>query len=276
MKFLRELFLILAALTASFDSMHAKGGNGVANYNKSSNGIFYQMRHGICPEGIHYTAAILAGGCAALPGIASENILKNRYADFTPGMSTGLNCLSVAVGTYAVYKTNQLLSTRTPAAIFIQKAKLQKKIKKLTINDTISKHSILQKLAARFAVKAEQGIYVLMSNYLKKLIKDIKWINSKLIILGEPTIDLFVIDALEAALVSIVTEPMYDTELKRNKEYNVQEYNNRLTTKIQNASWWLTKNGVKASVKASWFVTKVAATVCWDTFKIVLQAAIGK
>jgi len=91
--------------------------------------------------------------------------------------------------------------------------------------------------------------------------------------LHEPRIEQ--IDILKDALAKIVRDPSFNEHVKINKEYNALQYNNKISTKTMQTAWWLAKNGIKTTAQCSWYLTKVAANICWDTTKILLKAVIN-
>lgn len=257
-------------LSMAFVQIHA-----VSTYFRP--GIFYQMQHGICPEGLQEAVAILASGCVAVPGIMGANALKNTYVDINSHLPTGLQYASAAAGAYAFLKVNSFLQQRTPQALFEQKRTVQKKIDDLSdTHARLNTQSVIKKLEIRYAQQGECGYLILMKNYLTQLINDSKWINQKLILLHEPIIDIWQIDILEKALAEIVKNSFFRQDSALYKNHKEIEYNNKLTTKAKRAAWWLTVNGIKKTAQASWFLTKLTASMCWSTFKITLQTTLHK
>jgi hypothetical protein len=210
----------------------------------------------------------------AAPGIALNNSLTSNYNDIHPHASIGLQSASTLAGTYAFYKINLLLAKRTPQAILRQKAVLLNKVAALQDNGFLTSRTVIEKLEIKFAPDAEAGLLVLMKNELARLITDIEWINEKLFALNEPLIDLEQLNILKKALAKIVSNPAFNADVKINKQYSAMQYNNQLSTKAVRMSWWLTKNSIKTTAQCGWYLTKVAANICWDTVKIMVKATI--
>lgn len=262
----KKIFLMSSLLVIG--SINSTTGN--TSFVKEKNGILALLKNGICPEGLEYSFAILSGGCAALPGIMADSSLRNSFYDVPQGITFGLRAFSGIFGSYVLYKTHAFARKRTKEALLDKKIDLEKKIKYLEKNGFLSKNTVITALNVHFTDKAEQGLSVLTSTYLKDLITQIEWLNPKLAFLGVPTISTRVIEILKEARAHIVNELKYNNDLKLNRTYQTAAYNNSLSTRIKRGTWWTTKKAATAGL----FATKLATNVCWELFKIIFSNAL--
>ncbi|RTL07419.1 hypothetical protein EKK58_01560 [Candidatus Dependentiae bacterium] len=252
----RFLFTLAWTLTFSQSAMSHKS-------------MFEEIKNGICPDGLEYSCSILAGGCAALPGAMIHAALQNKFSEIPNTLSCGVPALSATAAAYTFYKAHKALAGRTKQAILQKKASVLEEIKELEEYGLLTKKSIIAKLKTMFTDQAAQGacLSILINSYLEHLIKEIKWLNPKLIFLGENPIDQRIIKTLEKTRTKIVASPDYGLQRNMHRKYEKELYENQLSTKLKHGAWWTTKK----TAQAGFFAAKVGVYVCWDLFKIILS-----
>ena len=230
-------------------------GNIPTEQQKKSVSWIEKVKAGIIPDGLEKTGALIFSAIPFVSTVALETALKN---DFSENQKMGWTGFSALVSAYTLYKTYHLFEQRTPEAIKREAGKLRETIAQM--QSTIkTPQELISHLRSKFT-HLDHDFDVQVGFHLKVIIEYARWLNSKLIVLGEPVIDIDLLVNAFALLQKEYKSPDGNRGLDfKIKAYQQFVHDNKASTKLTKvgltttkglgkAVFYTTKYGIKSAV----------------------------